>query len=259
MSATYARPWAAGLLFAAAFLCEPAAQAQFTLPRFRPPVAASRWQLGVTVQNIPHGSRITRVVPASVAQQAGLAVGDLIMAVNGAPVGIVHGRLRDMGDVLNQQAGVHGHVTLRVRNGRTGRIQNVPVRLAPAGGGWHPGPSPGPTPPWPSPPNLRRQIADLYVQYLRRPARPDEIQYWVQQAARPGGLRNVTLGILASDEYFDRNRNNPNIFVRSLFRDVTGRRPSDAEVQSWVDRFFRQFRGDRTRFVREFLRSHGLF
>ena len=85
----------AGALALAAVLT---ADAPAQTPRYRPPVAASQWQLGVAVKNRPGGVQITRVARGSVARQAGLEVGDTILAVSGAPVGYVHGRLHDLED-----------------------------------------------------------------------------------------------------------------------------------------------------------------
>lgn len=81
------------------------------------PVGASRWQLGVRVRNLVGGVQIIRVLPGSVAAQSGLEVNDTILGVNGAPVGIVGGRLHDLEDELNRQADIYGRVALTFLDG----------------------------------------------------------------------------------------------------------------------------------------------
>lgn len=266
-------PW----LVAAVAFSAGVVQAQ---PRFSPPAGAGRWQLGVAVRNLPGGVMITRVVPASVAQQNGLEAGDTILAVNGAAVGFVNGRLFDLEDQLNRQADFNGRVTLTIRNGRNGQVGGVRVRLAPANnnGNWNPQPPPFPVPPdngfwppawppnnggWPQPQppanNAAVQINAWYIQYFGRQADQAGLWGWVQQVNQGMPLPEVHANLLASAEFYDRGGNNPAGFVNALFVRVANRQPAPNEMQYWTERLRRDFRGNRLLLTREFLRGLGQY
>ncbi len=244
--------------------------------RYLPPVAASRWQLGVAVRYVPQGCVITRVARASVAQQAGLEAGDIILSVNGGPLGYVGGRLYDLEDELNRRADVYGRVNLAIRNGRTGQGLQVPVKLAPAAHPFPPQPfPPQPLPPFPVPPiplpplpvpqpqpqpgYVAGVIDALYQRFFGRPADPGGLAAWTQQVAQGLSLSDVQVNLLASGEYYDRGGNNPRLFVANLFTQVVGRAAGPDEIQAWVARFVRDYRGDRMSFCRAFLEAYGKY
>ena len=54
---------------------------------------ASMWELGVVVEYTTDGAVVLRVLPGSVAQQAGIRKDDIIMEVDGAPVGLIRHRV----------------------------------------------------------------------------------------------------------------------------------------------------------------------
>lgn len=234
---------------------------QAAQPRYLPPPGASQWQLGVTGRNLPTGVQIVRVLPGSAAQRAGLEGGDQITRVNGRRVGIVGGRLIDLEDVLNQQADRFGRVTLQIIDRRTGQPRSVPAQLSPAAGPpvppWPPGP---PTlPPGPPQVGVRAQIDQWFRQYLKRPLTDLGFQMWMAEINKGMALRDVHAGIVASAEYYDRNRNRPDTFVRGVYRDAVGRVPTQAEVNQWVDRLVRVHRGNRLAFTPELLRALGVY
>src|SRR5262249_6677796 len=76
-----------------------------------------------------------------------------------------------------------------------------------------------------------------YARYLHR--RPDAagLREWVNQLRNGVSAEQVQAGILGSDEYYKLHGSNPSGFVYALYVDVLGRRPSDQEVQDWVDQF----------------------
>lgn len=99
--------------------------------RYLPPAgAAPRPQLGIQARNTLAGVEIASVLPGSLAQRAGLEAGDTIVTVGGFQVGFVGERLYDVGDEIARRMNGNGDVNLLVRNGRDGRLVNVPVRLA---------------------------------------------------------------------------------------------------------------------------------
>ena len=97
-------------------------------------VPRQRWSLGVRVDNLETGVRITHVSPATAAWQSGLESRDRIVSVNGFQVGYVTRRLYDLGRELNLQADARGWVRLLVWNHRNGELVNIDVALDRQGG-----------------------------------------------------------------------------------------------------------------------------
>jgi len=73
-------------------------------------------------------------------------------------------------------------------------------------------------------------VPTFYNNYLRRQARPDEVQIWERKNLSP--LR-IQSGILGSDEYFHRFHDNRREFIIGLFLDVYGREPTEEEIAAW--------------------------
>jgi hypothetical protein len=94
-------------------------------PRFSP-----RWLLGVRVQYLDTGARVTRVYPNTPAWLIGLEPRDIIVAIDGYQIGYVHGRLYDLQAELTNRADRSGHVRLLVQNRRNSQLLNIDVRLA---------------------------------------------------------------------------------------------------------------------------------
>lgn len=87
------------------------------------------WSLGVAIDNTDVGAVIRQVQPNSPAQQAGLEPGDIVVAMGGAQVGLVEGRLNDVGDQIRRSADVNGRVRALVLDGRSSRLQNIDINL----------------------------------------------------------------------------------------------------------------------------------
>jgi len=92
----------------------------------------SQFRLGVQIQNTSTGVVITRVLPGSVAQQIGLEAGDVIVTVSGYQVGVVEGRVYDIGDELARRMASQGAASLLVLNHRDGKMVNIPVPSEPS-------------------------------------------------------------------------------------------------------------------------------
>ncbi len=87
------------------------------------------WSLGVAIDNTDIGALIRQVQPNSPAQQAGLEPGDVVIAIGGSQVGLVEGRLNDIGDQIRRSADINGRVRALVLDGRSSRLQNIDINL----------------------------------------------------------------------------------------------------------------------------------
>lgn len=102
--------------------------------RYLPPAAPppGTYKLGITPRNTDTGVQILQVAAGSVAQRTGLEPNDIIINVAGYQVGLVNGRLYDIGDELAKRVDSRGRVSLLVRNSRDGKLINVPVQFTSA-------------------------------------------------------------------------------------------------------------------------------
>jgi uncharacterized lipoprotein YbaY len=102
--------------------------------RYMPPSPPrpGSYRLGINVQNTPTGVLVVGVSPGSVAQASGIEAGDTLVTVGGYQVGYVGDRLFDVGDELARRVDAAGGVTLLVRDGRTGVLENAAVRFGAA-------------------------------------------------------------------------------------------------------------------------------
>ena len=102
------------------------AQSRYLPPGGQP---SGTYKLGITPRNTDTGVQILQVAAGSVAQRAGLEPNDVIVNVAGYQVGLVGGRLYDIGDELAKRVDSRGRVSLLVRNSRDGKLINVPVQF----------------------------------------------------------------------------------------------------------------------------------
>ncbi len=102
------------------------AQSRYVPPGGQP---SGTYKLGITPRNTDTGVQILQVAAGSVAQRSGLEPNDVIVNVAGYQVGLVGGRLYDIGDELAKRVDARGRVSLLVRNSRDGKLINVPVQF----------------------------------------------------------------------------------------------------------------------------------
>jgi hypothetical protein len=106
-------------------------------PAFHPPWPhRRRWLLGVRVQYLDTGARVTGVIPGTPAWQVGLEPRDVIVTVDGYQIGYVGRHFYEISNELNARAERSGWVRLLVQNCRNARLVNLDVRLAQIGAGF---------------------------------------------------------------------------------------------------------------------------
>ncbi|MBY0588619.1 DUF4214 domain-containing protein [bacterium] len=100
--------------------------------------------------------------------------------------------------------------------------------------------------------DLEQVIRSWYLRYFGREAEPAGIQGWVNAINRGRSLRDVQVDLLASDEFYQRQGQRPDLFVRGLYKAELGRIPTQEEMSTWIRRLRRD--GDRrSKMVRDFL------
>lgn len=87
------------------------------------------WRLGVAIENLETGVRLTDVERSLPADNAGLKRDDVIISVGGYQVGYVNGALFDLGDELRRRADPQGRVTLLSFDARNRQLKSLPVTL----------------------------------------------------------------------------------------------------------------------------------
>ncbi|RIK85193.1 MAG: hypothetical protein DCC67_04240 [Planctomycetota bacterium] len=87
------------------------------------------WRLGVAIENVDVGVRLTDVESGMPAQKAGLERGDVIVNVEGYQVGYVEGALFDLGDEIRRRVDEQGNISFLVFDQRDRRMVSLPVRL----------------------------------------------------------------------------------------------------------------------------------
>jgi len=91
--------------------------------------------------------------------------------------------------------------------------------------------------------DAQRTVARWYERYLGREPDPYSAA-WVQALQQGQNPDQVLSGILGSDEYYRRAGGTPERFVRQLYDDVAGRRPTPREVDHWARRLYSDSRAD---------------
>jgi hypothetical protein len=100
--------------------------------------------------------------------------------------------------------------------------------------------------------DVEQVIRSWYLRYLGREAEPAGVQGWVNSIRRGRSLQDVQVDLLSSDEFYQRQQQRPDLFVRALFKAELGRIPTQEEMNFWLRRL-RRTGERRSRTVREFL------
>jgi uncharacterized lipoprotein YbaY len=326
------------ILLAASAIAAQIASAQIYVQQsLQPP---NRWQLGVQVQNTNTGVVLTNVQPGSPAANAGLTVGDRILAIGGQQVGYVDGQLIDPIDEINRYITPDGQVTMLVYSNNQGllagslslatssgvlqgmasfdgRINGSPqsvlnVRLLDVSNNWNgvvvgqtslPRPTANPcyfqlpynanqiyaghryalaaeysdggqtiySTPQPIPVDFNtgqvaitlvasnprdagampyQQINGWYQTYLGRLPTQQEASTWTDQINRGQPATSVQAYLLGSSEFYDRSQNNPDVYLRNVYRALYGSDPTPQQL-AVLRQQYNQTGGVRTQFVQQ--------
>lgn len=113
----------------------------------------------------------------------------------------------------------------------------------------------GATPP--SNPYLAGQMDQLnqwYRTYLKRDPTSQELAAWQTQLEQGRSPQEVLSYILGSSEYYDRLGNQRDTYLKELYRNLTGKEPTAADLAK-LQQQLQVNQGSRTQVVREMLRS----
>ncbi len=77
-------------------------------------------------------------------------------------------------------------------------------------------------------------VRGYYLRFLGRAPEAAGMQAWLEAFARGAQPEDVLAGVLGSEEYFARQGGDLAAFVRSMYTDLLGRVPAEAEVAGWV-------------------------
>lgn len=98
------------------------------------------------------------------------------------------------------------------------------------------------------------QITQWYVAYLGRQPTPQELAAWQTHLQQGRSLNDIQAYLLGSTEYYDRSRNDPQQYVRGVYRSIYGVDPNAQQFQTW-QKNYNQSRGLRSQFVQQLLRE----
>jgi hypothetical protein len=97
-------------------------------------------------------------------------------------------------------------------------------------------------------------VNDWYKTYLNRTPDESTLSAYVSELKRGVLPSMVKAQILGSDEYYERHRRKPELFITGLFQDLRSRAPTPAELRTWTDELTRPG-GDREELARRFIRA----
>jgi hypothetical protein len=99
-----------------------------------------------------------------------------------------------------------------------------------------------------------QRLIQIYRQYLgRTPSDAEFAAYRAQGINANTTLERLPLKLMASQEYFDAQRNNNDYWLTSVFTAIVGRNPKPDEVVLWRQRFgeLRQSRSELLRQLKQ--------
>ncbi len=226
--------------------------------RFMPPPGPATLSLGLQTRVTDTGMLVVGADANSVGRAAGIERGDTIITVDGQQVGQVANRLVDLDQTLQNTISRQGSAVILIRNGRDGRLVNVPVRREQFGATAPVAPIPPTRPGMPPGGNPMHaqliQVKKWYLEYLGREATPQEVGGTETQLRQGRSMEIIRNELLASPKYYRRNGTDEAKFIGALFRDLLRRNPVPPEGSNWLTRL-KQLKLDRGRFIEAF-RAH---
>ncbi|MCA9053560.1 MAG: YbaY family lipoprotein [Planctomycetaceae bacterium] len=100
------------------------------------------------------------------------------------------------------------------------------------------------------------QVNGWYQSYLGRQPTAQELQSWQQHVQQGRPVNDIQAYLLGSSEYYDRQRNDPNQYLRGVYQSLRGREPTPQQLQDWRQQYDRTG-GVRSRFVQQQLQTQG--
>ncbi|KAA5540915.1 PDZ domain-containing protein [Roseiconus nitratireducens] len=89
-----------------------------------------QWTLGISGTNTDTGVVVDQVANNSAAARAGINRGDTIVSVDADRVGLVAGKVFELGDELNHHADSGGRVQLLIQDGRSLRLRSIVAQMS---------------------------------------------------------------------------------------------------------------------------------
>ena len=96
-----------------------------------------------------------------------------------------------------------------------------------------------------------------YESFMGRTPQQWEVNAWVKHFNKGLPEDDLPRSLLVSDEFYDKAGGTSSLFITRLFSVVTGRQPSVADRNRWMQRYQQLGGRDRTVLVREFWREYG--
>jgi uncharacterized lipoprotein YbaY len=98
------------------------------------------------------------------------------------------------------------------------------------------------------------QINQWYSGYLGRQPTQQELRSWESHIQQGRPVTDIQSYLLGSTEYYDRQRNDPNIYVRGAYKSIYGQDPNAQQMQQWQQRY-QQSGGVRSQFIQQMLQD----
>ena len=105
---------------------------------------------------------------------------------------------------------------------------------------------------------IEHQIVQWFRQYMGRDPRPDEMPLWTAQVTERGkSLFDVQADLLANPQVWHRCQHDEARYVQLLFEKITGRKPTQDQLDFWVWKM-QQSGGLRREIAEDFLVDAGV-
>jgi uncharacterized lipoprotein YbaY len=98
------------------------------------------------------------------------------------------------------------------------------------------------------------QVTLWYKTYLGRLPTQQELKAWANHLNRGQPVTDIQSYLLSSSEFYDRHQNNPDLYLRGLYRSLYSREPTPQQLQAWRYQYD-QMNGVRSQFVQQLVRT----
>ena len=98
------------------------------------------------------------------------------------------------------------------------------------------------------------QVIQWYQTYLGRSPTQQELNAWANHLNRGQPVTDIQSYLLSSSEYYDRHQNNPDLYLRGVYRSLYGSDPTPQQLQAWRYQYD-QMNGARSQFVQQLVQT----